>query len=224
MSQHKVCTKCSASKATDCFSAQAKGRYGVTSICKSCTSERGKAWSLANPDRAAANRMRYQAANPGKGRAVSAQWRADNQERERLRAAAWSKGNPGKKAAAAARRRAAKKQATPAWANHADMARFYTLAAQLTKQTGVKANVDHVVPLQSPLVCGLHCSANLSIDTAALNKRKGNNWWPDMPGSDDDGIPPATALMSVRRGSSLIEYAAAFAASNGAVLKDRATQ
>ena len=42
-------------------------------------------------------------------------------------------------------------------------------------------HVDHIVPLQSALVCGLHCEANLEIIPGAANEAKKNYWWPDMP-------------------------------------------
>jgi hypothetical protein len=46
---------------------------------------------------------------------------------------------------------------------------------------GVRFSVDHTVPLQHPLVCGLHRVANFQVLPLLDNVRKGNNWWPDMP-------------------------------------------
>jgi hypothetical protein len=42
-------------------------------------------------------------------------------------------------------------------------------------------DVDHVVPLVSPLVCGLHVWENLQLMDSTCNKQKGNKEWPDMP-------------------------------------------
>jgi hypothetical protein len=53
-------------------------------------------------------------------------------------------------------------------------------AAHLSSQTGVQHHVDHVVPLVSDLVCGLHVAANFEIIPAAQNIRKRNRFWPDM--------------------------------------------
>ena len=42
-------------------------------------------------------------------------------------------------------------------------------------------HVDHIVPLNSPIVCGLHNEFNLQIIPPATNYHKSNNYWPDMP-------------------------------------------
>lgn len=74
-------------------------------------------------------------------------------------------------------RAVALRQATPPWVriNHADeLAAIYTQAQRLTRQTGVNHDVDHIVPLQNPFVCGLHTPWNLQILTARQNRAKGN--------------------------------------------------
>ena len=177
----KCCTACGIEKELACFSAQAKGRFGVTSVCKPCTSERGKKWHAANRERSISTKKAYMAANREKVAQYAKEWRAANADRSKALAAIWTANNPDKKRASVARRRATLLRAIPAWARMDDIERFYTLADKLTAQTGIKAQVDHIVPLQSPLVCGLHCAANLSVLSEAHNKRKGNLYWPDMP-------------------------------------------
>lgn len=182
----KCCTKCKKEKPLEDFSFQEKGKYGVTSICKPCSSERGKNWRLNNLERSKENAKKYQLANKERQTAYSKEWREKHSDRIKVVAALWTASNLEKKAAATARRRAAKICASPSWALAKDIKPFYVLAASMTKKYRIKTTVDHVVPLQSPLVCGLHCAANLSIQTDSLNKRKGNLWWPQMWGRDEE--------------------------------------
>jgi len=37
--------------------------------------------------------------------------------------------------------------------------------------------IDHIVPLQNDLVCGLHCNDNIRILTETQNKSKSNNFY-----------------------------------------------
>lgn len=71
--------------------------------------------------------------------------------------------------------------ATAAWANLFFIDEIYDLARLRTKHLGVVHHVDHIVPLQHPLVCGLHVEHNLRVIPALDNLRKKNLWRPDMP-------------------------------------------
>lgn len=87
---------------------------------------------------------------------------------------AYKRSQKHKENARGAKRRAWKLQATPAWANEKAMLRMYKEAQAMTIKTGVKHHVDHIVPLISNLVCGLHVECNLQILTQAENLSKGN--------------------------------------------------
>jgi hypothetical protein len=75
----------------------------------------------------------------------------------------------------ASRRRATKLKATPKWADMDKIKQIYIKASTCGH------HVDHIVPLRSKFVCGLHCEANLQILEPSINMSKGNRWWPDMP-------------------------------------------
>ena len=79
------------------------------------------------------------------------------------------------------KRNAQKLRATPAWANEFFIEEAYRLSELRTKMLGYRWHVDHIVPLQSPFVCGLHVESNLRVIPGVENLRKGNRVWPDMP-------------------------------------------
>lgn len=78
-------------------------------------------------------------------------------------------------------RNARKRNATPSWGNKDAIQVFYDRAAELTRLTGVAHHVDHIVPLQSRHVCGLHVEFNLAVKPWVENVSKSNRWWPDCP-------------------------------------------
>lgn len=84
--------------------------------------------------------------------------------------------NPSKLAALLAGRRARKMNATPKWADKKKIREFYFAADFLGMVTGEWHQVDHIVPLSSALVCGLHCEANLQVLTAKENQKKSNSF------------------------------------------------
>lgn len=154
-------------------------------------------YRLKNHDSALAYQAEWRKKNRGKANAYAAKWRERvgnerilesarhyreaNREKTRESALKWQKKNTGKVNALNAARYAAKLRSTPGWANPQEVAEFYIDAARISMETGVLYEVDHIVPLRSKIVCGLHCEANLRVILAFDNRSKGNRRWPDMP-------------------------------------------
>jgi hypothetical protein len=76
----------------------------------------------------------------------------------------------------AAKRRAARIQRTPRWADMPAIEAIYREAQRATALTGVPHHVDHRIPLTHPLVCGLHVHQNLQVLTGSENSRKRNRF------------------------------------------------
>lgn len=79
------------------------------------------------------------------------------------------------------RRRRREARATPEWADTKAIRLIYVQAAILTAKTGELHVVDHIVPLDGKLVCGLHVHWNMRIIHWLENAKKGWGTWPDMP-------------------------------------------
>lgn len=71
------------------------------------------------------------------------------------------------------------KRATPGWLTKEDwdyMNALYEEARRLTRETGVKHQVDHIIPINGRTVSGLHVPGNLQILTQAENVAKLNRY------------------------------------------------
>jgi len=74
-------------------------------------------------------------------------------------------------------RRRKHQHATPPWLTQkqkAQIRHMYQIAITMTKTTGEQYVVDHIYPLRSDEVCGLHVPWNLRVITQAENLRKSN--------------------------------------------------
>lgn len=179
----KQCTICAIEKPiTEFYFRKDNGKY--RSQCKKCWNATTKAWAQANPDARKIHRAKWEQANPGHLKIRKAKyrqrhpieyrrWNLQNPDIVKKINAAWASKNKPKLAAAAAKRRAMLLQATPPWANHDDIEKIYIEAAHF------KMEVDHIIPLQHPLVCGLHIPENLQLLTTSENRRKSNRFMPE---------------------------------------------
>lgn len=72
-------------------------------------------------------------------------------------------------------------RAWPDWAVYPKQFSAIYREAKRKSNGSQKYEVDHIVPLRSEIVCGLHVPWNLQVITAEENSRKSNKWWPDGP-------------------------------------------
>lgn len=113
--------------------------------------------------------------------ARSAAWCKANGDRVSVIRTKWKKANPHKVNSDCVRRQATKISATPCWGSKILIDRIYELARTKRKIHGGEWQVDHIVPLRSKLVCGLHVEYNLRVIPKMDNIKKSNRHWPDMP-------------------------------------------
>lgn len=152
----KRCPSCNTRKRRDEFSTRTKSTDGLQRVCKECN----KSYYHANRDRHIAK---------------STEWKQANWNKHLANNRASAKRCQARANEYAAYRRAAIRQATPAWVDRTKVLMVYKKARDLG------LTVDHIVPLISSTVCGLHCWENLQLLDKSLNSSKQNLMWPDMP-------------------------------------------
>lgn len=109
--------------------------------------------------------------------AVIARANARPPEEKRASRNAWKANNPVQVLADNKVRRKKHREATPPWITRrqkADMRALYQIAITMTQTTGEQYVVDHIVPLRSHEVCGLHVPWNLRVITQEENLKKSN--------------------------------------------------
>lgn len=162
---NKTCTKCGEEKPLDDFYKEPLGRGGRKSRCKTCV----KDYRQANSDREKAYQKAYSLQNSDLMAARSRAWRRANVDRYKEYCRAHYQENSLDYKVKAMKRRAAKLQRTPAWADQEAIKQIYE-----TCPTGYE--VDHIVPLQGKTVSGLHVPENLQHLPASENRAKGNKY------------------------------------------------
>lgn len=166
----KVCTICSEAKD---FSEYHRGKVA----CKACRSEQNKRYYVENKAMRNSQMQKNYQANKEVYHARSKKWAQANPEKVAAFSDKWRRKNLDVDAANSALKRANKKTATPAWADKEEIKHIYKLA----REHGMA--VDHLVPLNSDFVCGLHTADNLRCIHPLANSIKGNRHWPDMWGA-----------------------------------------
>ena len=148
----KTCKACGQTLPLTSFPARRASRDGLNSSCRDCKN--------------AANKRHYTA------------YKADHIRRANAAKKARAKRDPVWRNAWNVWRHLKEEKRVPPWAKFSDTVCFYREAHELTARTGIRHEVDHIIPLRSKHVAGLHCVENLQVLTAAANNAKGNSFTP----------------------------------------------
>jgi hypothetical protein len=109
-----------------------------------------------------------------KNLAAAKKWAQENREKRREIANNWHKRHRDKSCAAFYKYRAAKHNRIPAWADLNAIKAFYEIARRVTQCTGIRFEVDHIIPLRGRTVSGLHVPTNLRVIPKSMNSKKSN--------------------------------------------------
>lgn len=174
-----------------CPKGHVADRAVSSGTCIECRRLHTSEWREKNKSHMAAYAKEYRAARGSDlleaKREYQRRWNAANKQEKRKRDAEYEKAKResgckkfyAARSAISAKRRAAEIMAVPTWCDHDAVEGMYELA-QVFRRIGLDLHVDHIVPLQSSLVCGLHSHDNLRLSLRVENQQKGNRYWPDM--------------------------------------------
>lgn len=164
-----------------CHTEVSQEQLGNISWCKPCYNEWRRGWRKNNPDKVQGQERRALQRDPDRRHRYDKNSYLRNRDKRIAKSRLWNVNNKERFAAREAARRASRQMATPSWADEAAIHSVYRWAGLLSKQSGKKYEVDHIVPLKSDFVCGLHVQHNLQILPKSENVSKLNRRWPDMP-------------------------------------------
>lgn len=167
----KRCTACLQILPNGCFNARKASPDGLMYKCRDCCKAYATEYREKNPECF----KDYYYARKDELNQNNKNWREQNPEKNAERLRRWGRENQAVIREKGSRRRAHKLKATPKWADRKKIMEFYYLAERLTEETGVIHHVDHIYPLQSDEVCGLHCEFNLNVITQFENIQKLNH-------------------------------------------------
>lgn len=154
----------------------AERRLNGDCLCDACvefTKQLKAKWSVENRDKHEA----WRKANQDKMAEYRRKYVEKNRIQVKQRLSEWKRNNPEKVLSDTRKRQSSKINAVPPWYGELDCfvnTEAIKLAKLREKATGFKWHVDHMIPLQAKVACGLHCAANLQVIPERLNCVKRN--------------------------------------------------
>lgn len=183
--QNKRCACCAEEKSIELFGRDKARKDGLNPYCKECVAGKSRDYTQKNLEKVRVSKIAYDKRNKEKIK----HWRQKNSEKLK---AYWVE--YGKKyrqtfkvetMEKTRRQQAAKRQRLPSWFDEFDamaMREAYELAKLRNAATGVKWDVDHMIPMQGRKASGLHCAMNLQVIPASMNRSKINKMIYTEPG------------------------------------------
>ena len=175
--KYKICASCKVEQSTSNF------RWNKTrfeSWCKECKSKHRKEYYQENKEKEKlrATQHHYNTyAEKRKHKVKKAiEWVKNNPDKYKVNAKKCYEKTKLKRFAYQALARAKRRNAVPTWFDtiREDVQKIYIEARTKTLETGIPHEVDHIIPLVSEYVCGLHVPNNLRVITRFENRSKQN--------------------------------------------------
>jgi hypothetical protein len=183
----KLCKRCQEWKPFTDYHCNRAARDGRRDVCKACATAKTQQWRRENPEKqhhwedahreTRLARKRQQHHDAGSSRLDQMRrWRALNPDTQKAAVRRWEAAHRGQRLAYLRARLFMETGPMLHCLAWQDFQPIYDRAATLTRETGIQHHVDHIVPLNHPLVCGLHVPANLQVLTAKENRAKRNTF------------------------------------------------
>lgn len=193
----KRCITCKIELLEDNFYIDNKRKGGLHPVCKKCEHERAVKRYRENAEKEKARRKIYFSehkkqilekakeyfkkvySDPTRKETINKRNRENNRRNKdhiKIQTKEYRQRTKPKQTAKTRKYQAAVLQRLPKCADLSKMELFYEKARELTLQTGIKHEVDHIIPLRGKTVSGFHVEWNLQILTKSENSRKRNKF------------------------------------------------
>lgn|SRR5574340_594690 len=192
----KLCKLCNTNLPLTDFHRHKATKDGRNSYCKSCMKDYKTKYDKEHQDRNAEYRKEYNKKNVEKHKQdwqvrysnpkyreyhlnKNKKWREDQTDLYKNSQLNWRKANPEKLAEYSSFHRSNRKKAVPSWFSDWDkfvIQEAHKLRHLRFKHTGIRWELDHIIPISGKKVCGLHIADNLQVIPSSENKRKLNKY------------------------------------------------
>jgi hypothetical protein len=162
-----------------CVNGHLSKRMTSNGVCMECHRLRGLSARKENPDATKIAWKKYYSTEKGrkKSNECSKRYRLNPKNKEKIAKSKYASKDKNRNLYNAISKTYSKrvKSRIPSWQPAREIKEYYMESRNLGLE------VDHIVPITSSVVCGLHCIDNFQMLTREDNASKGNRHWPDMP-------------------------------------------